>query len=97
LNPLVPERMAKTIPDAKLIALLRNPVDGAYSHYQMGLRRGNEVRPFEEAVGQEIAGETKTEYLVRGLYPEQLERFAYFTEQDHLLALKSEVFFSQRW
>lgn len=52
LNPLVSERMAKTIPDAKLIALLRNPVDRAYSHYQMGLRRGDEVRPFEEAGGR---------------------------------------------
>ena len=97
LDPLVPERMAKTIPDAKLIALLRNPVDRAYSHFQMGVRRGDEVRSFGEAIRQEIAGETEEEYLVRGLYAEQLERFAYFTEREHLLVLKSEDFFSRRW
>ena len=34
-DPQVPERMARIVPNARLIALLRNPVDRAYSHYQM--------------------------------------------------------------
>lgn len=29
----VPKRIAKVIPDVKLIFILRNPVDRAYSHY----------------------------------------------------------------
>jgi hypothetical protein len=97
LDPLVPERMAKTIPDAKLIALLRNPVDRAYSHYQMWVRRGDEIRSFGEATRQEMAGETRAGYLVRGLYAEQIERFSHFTERDHLLIMNSEDFFSRRW
>ncbi len=96
-DPLVPERMAKTVPDAKLVTLLRNPADRAYSQYQMGVRRGNEVRSFEEATQQELAGETGAGYLVRGLYAEQLERFSFFAERDHLLVMKSEDFFSRRW
>src|SRR5215212_6336788 len=40
----VPARMAEVIPDAKLVALLRNPIDRAYSHYQMQVRRGTEER-----------------------------------------------------
>jgi hypothetical protein len=96
-DPLVPERMAKTVPDAKLIALLRNPVDRAYSHYQMWVRRGDEVRSFEEATRQEMAGETDARYLIRGLYAEQLERFSFFAERDQLLILKSEDFFSRWW
>lgn len=31
-------RMSKTIPNVKLIILLRNPVDRAYSEYQMKQR-----------------------------------------------------------
>jgi hypothetical protein len=97
LDPLVPERMAKAVPDAKLIALLRNPVDRAYSHYQMWVRRGDEIRSFGEATQREMAGETEARYLVRGLYAEQLERFSYFAERGHLLVMKSEDFFSRRW
>jgi hypothetical protein len=59
--------MPKTVPDARLVALLRNPVDRAYSHYQMWVGRGDEVRSFEEATRQEMAGETVGRYLIRGL------------------------------
>jgi hypothetical protein len=49
-HPLVPERMARVVPQARLIALLRNPVDRAYSAYQQAVRKGQENRSFEEAV-----------------------------------------------
>jgi hypothetical protein len=50
-----PERMAEVIPQARLIALLRDPVDRAYSHYHQGVRRGSETRTFEEAIEAEEA------------------------------------------
>jgi hypothetical protein len=96
-DPLVPERMAKTVPDARLIALLRNPIERAYSQYQMQLRRGYEARSFEEAIQQEMEGKRGADYLARGRYAEQLERFAYFAHRDHLLVMKTEDFFSRRW
>jgi len=46
----VPERVAKVVPQARLIALLRNPVDRAYSDYQQVTWRGRETRTFEEAI-----------------------------------------------
>ncbi len=49
-HPFAPERMTKVVPHARLIALLRNPVDRAYSHYWAASRKGNEVRTFEEAI-----------------------------------------------
>lgn len=52
-HPLVPERVRKTVPDARLIALLRNPVDRAYSHYQMAVRLKAETLSFEEALERE--------------------------------------------
>ena len=53
LNPLVPERAAGVVPQAQLIALLRNPADRAYSQYQKRVRLGVETRSFEEAVDEE--------------------------------------------
>ncbi len=46
-----PERMAQVIPEAQLIALLRNPVERAYSDYQMVARKDREHKTFEEAIG----------------------------------------------
>lgn len=52
-HPVVPERMAKMIPRAKLLFLLRDPVDRAFSHYRMSVRRGFEALSFEEALDAE--------------------------------------------
>lgn len=49
-DPRVPERMARANPDLRLIALLRNPIDRAFSHYSQSLRRNMEARPFARAV-----------------------------------------------
>lgn len=52
-HPLAPERAARLVPDAKLIVLLRNPVDRAYSHYNQNSEEGLEPLSFEEALEQE--------------------------------------------
>jgi hypothetical protein len=60
LHPDVPKRVRALLPDIKLIALLRDPVERAYSHYNQRVRRGKEPLPFSEAVVREadrIAGE----------------------------------------
>lgn len=52
-HPAVPARVAATVPDVRLIVLLRNPVERAYSHYQMMVRSGREKLSFEEAIEAE--------------------------------------------
>jgi Sulfotransferase domain len=54
-HPEVPERVAEVLPEARLIALLRNPVDRAYSHYHHQVRNGTETLSFEEAIEAEEA------------------------------------------
>jgi Sulfotransferase domain len=49
--PHAPERVAEVVPQARLIALLRNPVDRAYSDYQQLARKGRAPRTFEAAIG----------------------------------------------
>ncbi|MEL7147808.1 MAG: sulfotransferase domain-containing protein, partial [Bacteroidota bacterium] len=39
-HPLVPERAHALCPNAKVIMILRNPIDRAYSQYQMECRKG---------------------------------------------------------
>jgi len=41
------------LPDARLIALPRNPVDRAFSHYQHEVALGREALSFEEAIERE--------------------------------------------
>ena len=52
-HPLVPERVAELLPRVKLIVLLRNPIDRAYSHYWHEIRQGHETLSFEEAIARE--------------------------------------------
>jgi hypothetical protein len=61
-HPHVPARVAEHLPRVKLIALLRDPVQRAYSHYQHEVARGFETLSFEEAIEAEparLTGETK--------------------------------------
>jgi hypothetical protein len=52
-HPLAPERARSLVPDAKLVALLRDPVDRAYSQYQHEVALGREALPFEDALAVE--------------------------------------------
>lgn len=52
-HPAVPARVAAVVPEVKLVALLRDPVERAYSHYQMMVRTGREKLAFEDALAAE--------------------------------------------
>ena len=76
-----PARIQRHIPHAKLIAILRNPVDRAYSAYTMLLRDGREtIGDFAHALAAE---EDRTRrnwepiwhYVKMGFYTSQLKRY----------------------
>lgn len=74
-------RIAATLPTARLIASLRNPVDRAWSHYGLVKARGREPRTFGEAIGEERAALAANGpdapgvfYLSHGFYDVHLER-----------------------
>jgi len=52
-HPLAAVRSHKVVPDAKIIVMLRNPIDRAYSHYQMEREHKNEDLTFEDAIEKE--------------------------------------------
>jgi hypothetical protein len=53
-HPLAPRRLREIAPAARLIALLRNPIDRAYSHYLLERSRGNETLDFAAALDAEM-------------------------------------------
>jgi hypothetical protein len=107
LNPLVPERIFNALPEARLIAILRNPTDRAISHYFHEKRQGRESLPIMEAMQQEeqrlgavvTAGNYNSaafihcSYKRRGLYRQQLEGFFRFFPRRQVLVLNSGEFF----
>ena len=52
-HPLAPARVRETVPAAKLIVLLRDPVDRALSHYHHEVALAREPLSFEEALDAE--------------------------------------------
>jgi len=54
-HPTAPTRVHALLPDVRLIVLLRNPVDRAFSHYQHSWALGAESLTFEEALAAEAA------------------------------------------
>jgi len=52
-NPLAPKRVQKTLPKIKLIVILRNPVDRAYSHYSKDVVLGRQTLSFTEILNHE--------------------------------------------
>lgn len=78
------QRIKDIVGSPKFIFIFRNPVDRAFSNYQMSLRRGFEDLSFIEALGAEKARLTATNnafavkhqsYMARGSYAEQVRRY----------------------
>ena len=46
-HPLAPDRIARTLPGVRVVVLLRDPVERAYSAHAHELARGFETEPFE--------------------------------------------------
>lgn len=79
--PHAARRAAEVVPAAKLIALLRNPVDRAYSHYHHQVRMGHETLPsFEaalEAEEERLRGKREEMLRDEGYLPLEFPRFSY--------------------
>ena len=54
-HPCAAERIARHLPEVRLLAMLRDPVERAYSAHKHELARGYETEPFERALDLEDA------------------------------------------
>lgn len=79
-EPTAVERIKYYLPDAKLIAILRNPIDRAYSHFLHAVRSGAEpLTDFAKALREDNNGVRQKgnvqDYIGRGFYYGQLKRY----------------------
>jgi hypothetical protein len=82
-HPLAAQRAARIVPHAKLIVLLRDPVERAFSHYKERVREGVETLGFEEALAAEplrLAGEAERLRADPGYYSFAHEHLSYLTQ-----------------
>jgi Sulfotransferase domain len=106
-DPRVPPRVSAAVPEVKLIVLLRNPIDRAYSHYWHQVSRGFEQLTFEEAIKRETSRTEKYgeeprgswerhhhSYLARGVYVDQLSMWMDLFPKDRFFIEKSERLFA---
>jgi len=94
--PHVAESIATASPSMKLIAILRNPVDRAYSHYLMARRLGREPIPsFAEAMEAEASRLAQDydpfwHYRSLGYYHTQLERYFRAFDRSQILIMLND-------
>ena len=85
-------RLATDLPDARLLAILRNPVDRAYSHYWHRVKAERESLPFEAALEAEpqrlltggLDDLADFSYVDRGHYVDQLEALSQLAGRDRV-------------
>ena len=90
-HPHTPKRVFDIIPQVKLIVLLRNPIDRAYSHYQMEVAVGNEELSFEDAIDNEenrIRDDMKKMESNENFYSVNFYRKSYLTRGIYVNQLK---------
>jgi hypothetical protein len=82
-----PARIARLLPQAKLVAMLRDPVARAYSHYWHNVRAGYATKSFEKTLRYNPGN-----LLQRGYYGEHLRRYQSFLDSGQLLVVFFEDF-----
>jgi hypothetical protein len=83
-------RIDETIPQVKLVALLRDPTERLRSHYRHQVQRGRERRDFLEAVG-----DVDSIYVRQSRYDLVLAPYLERFPREHLLILQSEALFGE--
>lgn len=108
-HPSVPARVARGVPHAKLLVLLRDPAMRAASHWAWCLRQCGETRSFAEAVDAEIgapgdSGGLRVPHdkrindplvVRRGIYQPQLERWQTHFPGEQIMVIQSERWFRE--
>lgn len=84
-------RIREMIPDVRLIAILRNPAERAFSSYMMYVRDTYETRTFQQAIQSEIEGDFSQSpfawlsYLKPGQYGQQLQHYLEVFDREQIL------------
>lgn len=88
-HPRAPERIRRVLPDVKMIALLRNPVERAVSHYFREVHLEHEDRPIEKALLME---ESRLQPELEKMRKDEF----YFSEIHHQKSYKTRGLYAEQ-
>ena len=80
----VPERITATLPDVRIVYVVRHPIDRIVSHYRHAIGAGWEKRPIARAVAAD------PQYLDVSRYAMQLERYLDHVDRERVLVVFSD-------
>jgi hypothetical protein len=89
-HPLAGERILRALPDVKLLVILRDPVERAYSFYRQQVDLGNETLSFAEAVEREpqrLLGEAERMRADPRYFSFEMKFHSYVTRGDYAASL----------
>ena len=94
------KRIFDDLPNVKIIAIFRNPVDRAYSNYNLGIRAKTEKLTFEDAIDDEMKFldihtfrdtiNRKRSYLTKGMYEKQINFWLDIFPKEKIHVLSTE-------
>jgi len=85
----VPSRIHECLPNVRLIAILRDPVERAVSHHRMAVMTGRERRSFDDAIGELL----RPDALQRSRrYPQETMGYIAWGEYGRILAGYFDLF-----
>lgn len=98
--PIAVERIRSLCPNARIIAILRDPVARAMSHYKMRVRAFGENRPFEQLISEQLEPESLAEsrrfptpsnsFVVWGEYGRILSEYLSYYNREQLKIVFSD-------
>ncbi len=81
-----PQRIFKTKPDVKLIVILRNPVERAYSEFKFHIKENGQFQAFDMFLSQ------KPEATIKGLYYKHISKYLeYFPKEQFQIIIFEEM------
>ncbi len=105
-RPWIANRIKDVLGEIKIIAVLRNPVDRTYSHYNLAVRDKTVLGSFEEVIEKDMKELEKSKsiqknddyfnntvqksFLARSFYAEQLENWFDVFDKKNILIISSE-------
>lgn len=92
LHQGVPERMHSVLPDAKLVYLVRDPIDRIVSNYVHDVGKRLEARPLDTVLNDPA----EHRYVARSRYFMQLEQYLAFFPLSRILVLSQEELLNER-
>jgi hypothetical protein len=91
-NAEIVDRIAATVPAARFVYVVREPVERAVAHYAQHVIRGDERRPVDEA----LKPSERNYYVAASRYATQLERYLARFALERVLVIEQEELREQR-